>query len=364
MRGSRLLHNIDRYIGIPALFILQLLKKNTKTIPQLNRIAILRTAAIGDTVLLSAMIQDLKDLYPSAEIVFFAGPSNHGVVSLLPGINNIMFIPVTKVIESIKTLRKSGNFDLVIDTGQWPRLDAIYSFCIKSRYRIGFNTENQFKHYLFNTSVKHSNEIHEVENFRNLLTPLNNIYRNRIRLISEKSVKVDVFLEQYKKYVIFHLWSGGSKAYLKEWPTERWADLAHKLYNKHNLPIIITGSDKDFQATKSFITECRSEIPIHNLCGKFSLTETVYLISKASLLISVNTGVMHIGSALDIPVIDLHGPTTALRWGALNAKSKSIEAKGEGCGYINLGFESNHTETNCMANITVEEVYNCANSLL
>ena len=91
-RGSKLLHSLDRLIGIPILFVLGILVRNKKPPANIKRIAILRTAAIGDTVLLSAIVQDLVYSIPNVEITLVAGPSNIGITGSIPGVSKILVL--------------------------------------------------------------------------------------------------------------------------------------------------------------------------------------------------------------------------------------------------------------------------------
>ena len=63
-RGNSEFRFLDRYIGIPIIFALGLLKKRNKILPDsIKKAAFLKTAGIGDTVLLSAVVRDFKDTY-------------------------------------------------------------------------------------------------------------------------------------------------------------------------------------------------------------------------------------------------------------------------------------------------------------
>jgi ADP-heptose:LPS heptosyltransferase len=356
-RGSKRLHLLDRYIGVPLVRFLGLFVNKNKQIPtQIKRIAIFRTAAIGDTVLLSAIIKDIKEQLPFCEVVLFAGPSNYAVTPLLPGLDMYLKLPVKNLIASYKIIRQTGCFDICIDTGQWPRLDAILSFMCKAAYRIGFITTEQHKHYLFHKNIMHLNSVHEIQNFKNLIKPFGIRKDNLPSLQYKLSSKIKEIIQSAKdRYIVLHPWAGGTKSHIKEWPNIYWIALIEYLF-KMNFNIFITGAEKDFHNSQRIISNCPATGTIKNMAGKLSLEETVALVSHAAILICVNTGIMHIGSALDIPVIDLNGPTKSTRWGPLNGKSIPINSPGEGCGFINLGFEYQGNPVDCMSKITVEMV--------
>src|SRR5689334_15262598 len=94
-RGNRILRLLDRALGIPIVFALGLLQVRARQFPaRIDSIGILETAAIGDTVLLSAVLSDLRDAFPGAHIVLFAGDSNVEVARLLSGVDSVVRLPV------------------------------------------------------------------------------------------------------------------------------------------------------------------------------------------------------------------------------------------------------------------------------
>lgn len=80
------------------------------------------------------------------------------------------------------------------------------------------------------------------------------------------------------------------------------------------------------------------------------------LIKAAYCLISVNTGIMHLGAALGARVISLSGPTSLVRWGAVSDRAINLAAKKDCSPCLNLGFEYQCQHGGCMKTIEVGEV--------
>jgi heptosyltransferase III len=363
-RGSGFNHALDRYAGIPLVYLLGKLKWQVNPVPSaLTRIAILRTAAIGDTVLLTALSEALVAAYPLIHITLFVGDSNKGIAKLLPpSIHRVIPIRTTNLFRSIEVLRNSGRFDVVIDTGQWPRLDALYSRLMSAQYRIGFATPEQYRHFTYDYAVPHRADVHEIDNFKSLLLPLLNEPTNKMPTIHvPHDVSVSSFTNKLGRYVVCHPWPGGAQAWLKEWPILNWVRLAKRLV-ADGYSVIFTGGREDCQKSSELVAIIGQGA--YDYAGKLSLTETAALLQSASLLVSVNTGIMHIGAALDVPLVALHGPTSPLRWGPLSQKAIVITPTGIGCGYLNLGFEYNKQPTDCMERVLYEEVHQASLKLL
>ncbi len=92
----------------------------------------------------------------------------------------------------------------------------------------------------------------------------------------------------------------------KRWPENYYAEIANILLDK-NIPVWLMGSQKDKIITDQInhLTQNRCE----NLAGKTSLSEAIDLLSLASMVITNDSGLMHIAAALDRPIIALYGST-------------------------------------------------------
>ena len=71
---------------------------------------------------------------------------------------------------------------------------------------------------------------------------------------------------------------------------------------------------------------------------------------------SVNTGVMHVAAALEVPTIALNGPTSGRRWGPVGVHTRCVASPLIPDGYLNLGFERNEHYRTAMLGITLAMV--------
>ncbi|MGE4498536.1 MAG: glycosyltransferase family 9 protein [Deferribacterales bacterium] len=342
LRTGSLIRNADRYAGPVLLYIKSLFRRKKAFGGEVRRAAFLKTAAIGDTVLLSAIAADFRATYPEAELFFVCGADNSSVVKMFMPSDKVIIINHKNPFNAAKTVKAMGHFDFVLDFGSWPRFDAFLASCFNSSFTAGFNTEHQHRHYCYDLSVNHSQDIHELDNYRALASAAG------IRAGSKPHIDFPE-TEKKPKSVVFHMFSGGRRWYLKEWPQERWLELAGRLKAK-GCEITVTGSKADFERAEGFASASGAV----NAAG-CSLAETSHLLKSSSLVISVNTGIMHLASALGCSVVDICGAVCPERWGAAGENSVSLSCAEP---YISLGFEEK--EGRPMDEISVNSVFEAA----
>jgi ADP-heptose:LPS heptosyltransferase len=357
-RGSPALHFLDRYVGIPAIAALGLLRRKRPLPSKIQTIGLLRTVAIGDTVLMSAVIADLRMAFPQARLIFFAGPSNFEIAGMLEGVDRVVKVPTRNVIAGLRAVR-SASVDVMIDFGQWPRLEALLTLFSKAAFTIGFRTPGQHRHYGYDVVVEHSPRVHELENYRRLARALGVKCQNAPRVgapIAEAPAARD--------YAVFHLWPGGRRKELKQWPAERWLRLIEE-FTRRGIVVVLSGAPADRESNDALMAGLSpvARGVVKNAAGA-SLRQTAAMLAGARIVVSVDTGVMHVAAALGAPLVALHGPTSSKRWGPVSERAIVIDSPLDGCGYLNLGWEYPCRPMRCMECITYEGVRGACFALL
>jgi len=209
-RGSRRMRVLDRYLGIPIVFLAGYCRRKRAIPIRPGRIGLLNTAAVGDTVLMSGPLADLRSAYPEAQIVYFSGPSNYEAACLLEGADLVVKLPVFSPLHAIRQVREH-NLDLLLDFGPWCRLNAIIAIFSGADFIAGFRTGDQGRHFGYDLVVDHSEDAHELENHRGLIRALGirPSHPPLLRCDPGGSQKVYDFS---RRFVVFHLWPGGSAA--------------------------------------------------------------------------------------------------------------------------------------------------------
>ena len=358
LRGNRVLHFVDRYGGIPAVALLGALRGRRRFPASISSIALLKAGAIGDTVLLSAAVGDLRRAFPHAWLVLFSAESNYEIGRMLGGVSKVFRVPISNPVAALRILR-SVPVDVILDFGQWSRAEALFSLASKSAFTAGFQTTAQYRHYGYDIAVEHSAEVHELENYRALVRTLGVQADSMPHL---EALEANPLAE--RSYVVCHLWPGGINSDVKEWPLKNWTQLFGELMRR-GLEVVLTGSLADRNRNQELTTSLPRDAldNVHNVAG-LDLAKTAAVLAGARLVVSVNTGIMHMAAALGSSVVGLQGPTSSKRWGPIGEKSIAVDSTLKGCGYLNLGWEYPKNPPACMEAISLESVVHACDALL
>ena len=103
--------------------------------------------------------------------------------------------------------------------------------------------------------------------------------------------------------------SGGRP--VKQWPVERWREVAAQLQRERAASIVITGSAADAELARSLANGLPG--PVLDTTGRFSVLESLALISELDLFLSPDTGPMHMACAVGTPSVSVFGPSDSVR---------------------------------------------------
>lgn len=320
---------------------------------------LLKAVGIGDMVLVSAVASDIMKAFPDAELVIFAGEDNLEVAQMVDGAR-AEAISMADPLGAVRLLRQE-RLDVLVDFGQWSRIEALCAGLSGACYIVGFRTHGQGRHYAFDAAVDHAANIHELENYRRLV-----LVTLGVRGVTAPALRSSAACDPpfADPYVVFHPWASGFRSELKEWSEERWIDLAQEL-SARGYGIVVTGSAADWKRSEDFAERCKRRVDrVENVSDRYSIRELVTVLRRAQCVVSVNTGVMHLAAAAGARTVALNGPTAAQRWGPVGDRVVSVDSDLPGCGYLSLGFEYDGNRHDCMDGIHPASVIRALDGLL
>ena len=372
MKRRALFRIFDKYAGIPIVILMALFLKRKRRLPieNVRNILVIKLAAIGDSILLIPMLRTLKKSFPDSKVTFICTKINYAVAKKTPYIDNVVEIDVHSYLRNpfkffrfIKELRRD-KYEVVVDAGQWERINAIMTMLTKSDYSVGFKTEWQMKHYGYDSVVTHTRTKHELETFLELLVPLG-------INISEEDKKLEYFLNDEDFNFAYSFWKEndleektviclhpgcGENGKPREWEVGNYIKLGRRLVDyDENIRILITGAKLEEDRCKE-IADGIGKNTI-NTAGKFPLDNVVALVKKAKLIVCSNTGMLHIASCVGTKTMGLHGPTNPAKWGSYNKNAVLIQSDKFCSPCLYLGHDYGCQAPQCMAHISVDDVF-------
>ncbi|WP_226048236.1 glycosyltransferase family 9 protein [Geobacter anodireducens] len=312
-------------------------------------ILVIRPGGIGDAALLAPALHALQRSYPGVSIDILAERRNAGAFALCPGLRSVSRYDVPA--EFFSVLR--SRYDVVIDTEQWHRLSAVVARIVRAGIKIGFATNERRR--LFTHPIPYEQDDYEADSFMCLLTPLGISGAGEgggpfLAVPARDTESVEQLLGGLKGRRFVALFPGASIAE-RRWGAERFASLAALLVQR-GIDVVVVGGESERADGRA--VEAAGGL---SLCGRTGLAATAAVIGRSALLVSGDSGILHIAVGLGIPTVSLFGPGRAKKWAPRNGYHSVIN-KGLPCSpCTTFGYTPKCPENaRCMADITVDEV--------
>lgn len=359
-RSNTLQRSMDFWIGVPTVRLVGFFRRRRSLPSAPGRIGVISPTAIGDLILDSGVLLHLRTLFPQADIHLFHGASNAGAVTLLPIDLTAHKCDFTRVGGTIEALQRA-RLDVLADLTPWPRLTALCA-AFSGAATVGFHSFRQMRHYAFDRAVEHRPDRHEVDNLRSLAEVFGPCPDYQVRL--RQDLPSPSLPLPYERLVLCHMCPGGARAREKSWPQASWIQLAGRLVAAgYSVGFTGTGSDRpvvDAVLSAAALPADRA----FSLCGRLSIAELASVLKAVRLLITVDTGILHLASALNVATVALHGPTRSWRWGGRSPAVISLDAPHPQAGFVHLGFEASPDGGDIMSGLGVDAVYAAGAALL
>ncbi|MBU2634005.1 MAG: glycosyltransferase family 9 protein [Nanoarchaeota archaeon] len=277
---------------------------------KIKKVLIVNLAFIGDVLATTPLIKALKNKFGSVSIMIL--PTCKEVIIGNPDINKILFYH-NEFFKDLKLLKRE-KFDLVAII--YPGSFKVSIMCLLAGipYRIGCEPVGVFqgKGFFLNKKVKPSfKEKHEVENFLDI-SRLVNADNTQPKIEFYFSKQEELFANKFlrknkvKKFVIIHPGKRGKFYSEYSYSLENLAKIADYLVEKYKVKVMITGAKGEEKIAEEIITNMKNKKQAIIAAGKLNLKQSAVLLKKAELLISIDTGVVHIASSFNKRIIVLN----------------------------------------------------------
>ncbi len=265
------------------------------------KVLVIRFSSIGDIVLTTPVIRCLKNtLGLNAEVHFVTKKAFAGILEANPNVDMVHVLD-DSIMDLIKRLRSEG-FDQVIDLHNNLRSALIKIALMKPSRSL---QKLNIKKWLFTRfRINRLPPIHIVDRYLETVGHLKvtNDGKGLDYFIPLAEQRVpDVIPNRFRSaYMVFVI---GGKHATKRLPNERIIAICQKLSS----PVLLLGGPEDQHNGNAIASACQNQV--FNACGLLSLNQSAYMVKNARIVITHDTGLMHIAAAFNKRMISVWGNT-------------------------------------------------------
>jgi lipopolysaccharide heptosyltransferase I len=331
-----------------------------------DRLLIVKPSSFGDIIHALPVLELLQHQWPRTAIDWLVKEEWAELLLGQPAIDKVLIFPKNfKAWRALKNRLRQTRYNAVIDLQGLLR-SGIASLMTGAPVRIGFADSREGSCWCYTTRIEPSRgSVHAVERNLDLLRQIGFPAVTAPTFPLPTSCAADDWLESlWRKEHLDHpegavVIHPAARWKTKRWPAKRFAEVGDRLSAAHSARIfLIAGSEQSAQASEVVRhMQCRAV----NLAGITSLPQLMALLRRASLLISNDSGPMHLAAALGSPVIGIFGPTDPRRVGPYGAVNVALKKNFlcSGCSRQRC----THAQE-CLRAISVDEVVENASTML
>lgn len=331
-------------------------------------ILIIKLSAIGDVIHTLPALAGLRELFPKAHITWVVEESASDLITDHPHLDRTIVSRRKQWIDNIKRgnilkpYREIGAFirelrsrpyDLVIDFHGLLK-SAVLVLLSGGKRKLGYDSMQELSGFFLNEKIPEDLKKHAVDRYLDFIRYLGADAQEKEFMISvsEKNrEKIEELLRTHgidksERIVAVNpvaLWK------TKLWDDMKFAQLCDRISEELNVRVIFTGSS---EANPSHIQSLMKRSAV-NLGGKTTLRDLAFLCKRSSLMITTDSGPMHVAAAMETPVVALFGPTDPERTGPYGRSHTVIRSALE----CSPCFLKSCDSRQCMHNITVDQVF-------
>ena len=265
------------------------------------RLLFIRFSSIGDIVLTTPAIRCAKQQIPGVEFHFLTKRSMEDLVAANPYIDQCHYLEsdVDATIDALKKIKFDYIIDLHHNLRTWKIKSAlgVKAFC--------YHKLSLKKLLLAKLHINLLPTTHVCERYIDSLKYFN---------VVNDGKGLDYFFPSKTSFSAANLPTShqagfvafviGASYFNKKMPIDKWIQLAAKI----KMPIVLIGGKEDEMAATSIATS--NSIGIYNACGKYSIQESASILQMSKLVVSHDTGFLHIAAAFKKPTITIWGATS------------------------------------------------------
>lgn len=378
---------IDAWLGLPLCALLSLLRlplrrsrpARAPAADAVQRILVTKFIGMGSVILATPFLRRLSESYPSARISFLTLSSNAALCRRLPGVDEVievrhadgLFALLRSVPGLLLTLRRR-RFDIAFDLEFYSRLSNLVSWGSGARRRIGFSLRARWRGSMLTDPVYFNATLPYGEAVLAQLRPLGIAPGAAVALMKPQLTPAEEE-QAWSRLLTLGLPPGGTFVVVnvnssdlcdeRRWPGERFARLIERF--EHEIcrvdRFVFIGLDSQSDTVSAVLSAIDPEVLPRclDLSGRTSLLELLVLLSRSALLVTNDSGPLHLAASLGLPTVSLFGPENPGFYGPVG-DSHLVFYANHWCSpclsVYNAKIAMCGGENECMRRIAVDEV--------
>jgi heptosyltransferase-2 len=321
---------------------------------------------VGDAVLAIPAMKAVRERFPDAEITLLVRPWVAGIFNSAPFIDHLWSEPrphgLRDWLRITGSIRKNS-YDLAL---LFPNSfeSAVMMFLGRVPTRVGYATDG--RRWLLTNRLRPANvKRHQVHYYLDLAAALSaNIARPSIEISAtpEEKEQATVLLESQgippgRRYLVLN--PGAAYGSAKRWGEDGFATAGDALAAELDLDVVIVGSEAERSLAETIQKRMRSRVAVSN--GRTSLETLIGVISSAALVVTNDSGPMHIAAALGVPTVAIFGATDDAVTGPIGARTRVVRERVECSPCMLRECPIDHR---CMTRVSAESVCHAAREIL
>lgn len=322
-----------------------------------HKILVIKLRAIGDVILATPVLENLRQAFPQAQIDFLTEKPCAPIVEGHPAVHEVLVLDRKQKGASRALVQqvRQRRYDVVFDLFGNPR-SAVLTWLSGAPMRVGFLFRGRKYAYTLKVEPR-GDRVHEVEFNLDALRAL------QIPIVSRQlHVAVDVESESFAaqfwrennledRLAIGLNASGGW--HTKRWPLENFAQLGDRLHRELNAVVLLWWGPGELEDMKTIAQKMQAP---SLLAPPTSLKQLAALLSRMTLLVSNDSGPLHLAAAMDTRVVGIYGPTRPDLQGPWGDGHETVVKTGLPCLGCN-GVTCKIVTHDCMKQLGVEVVW-------
>jgi ADP-heptose:LPS heptosyltransferase len=364
---------VDKVIGWaiaqPLNLIVRLVGKILNIDHSLNgkfeTIVVCKYKGMGSIIQSTPLLSTLRANYPEAKIVFVTSIENKAILNKIPVVDEILIVNDQGVFSLVLSVSKllvclwKRRVDLYIDLEIYSNFSSIITTLSLSRDRFGYYLRsNNYRLGLYTHMMYYNTKSPISQTYLQFARLLNlkNIVTNLLQITSESSAQEIYDIVKSRDYIVINP-NASDLRLERRWGDENFVNVINTINSNYpDLKIVLIGSKGEADYVGKIYSAITQKSKVLNLAGKTSIDSLIGIIKYCRLLLTNDTGPMHIGFSLNIPVLALFGPCSPDQYGfSSNVTSiyKNIYCSPCVHEFIVPPCKGNNS---CMKLITVEDV--------